>query len=184
MSDGSRHTLRSTSSFVLDLRSHLVSPAMRVNYERFVRATYADRARRLGWEPLPGEGEETRLLRPELMALVGGAGEDREIQKQARVLADRWLKDKKAVSPDMVGTVMALAGRHGDQAYFDRLLELARKEKDRTRRSVLLGALASFRDPAIVQKRLTLLLSNDFDIRELRGFFSGTRTSSTCGSTS
>ena len=171
MSDGTRHTVRVTSSFVQGFRSHLVSSAMRVNYERFVRQTYGDRARKLGWEPLPGESEETRLLRPDLIGLVGGPGEDKELQKQARVLAERWLKDKKAVWPDMVGTVMSLSARHGDQAWFDRLLDLARKEKDRTRRGVLLGALASFRDPAIVQKRLNILLGDDFDVRELRGFY-------------
>src|SRR5262249_47979372 len=35
MSDATRHTVRITSSFVLGFRSHLVSPAMRANYERF-----------------------------------------------------------------------------------------------------------------------------------------------------
>ena len=173
MTDASRHTVRITSSFVLGFRAHLVPPELRPNYERFVRATYGDRARRLGWEPLPGEGEETSLLRPELMGLVGGAGEDKDIQKQARVLAEKWLKDKKAVRPDMVSTVLSLSARHGDQAWFDRLLDLAKKEKDRTRRGTLLVALGGFRDPAIVQKRLNLLLGNDFDMRELRGFWGG-----------
>jgi hypothetical protein len=35
------------------------------------------------------------------------------------------------------------------------------------------GALGAFRDPPIVQKRLALLLGNDFDVRELRGFWGG-----------
>src|SRR5262249_565269 len=44
MTDATRHTVRITSSFVLGLRSHLVPPALRTSYERFVRQTYGDRA--------------------------------------------------------------------------------------------------------------------------------------------
>ena len=46
------------------LHEHLVAPAERPSYERFIGKLYAQKAHALGWTPKPGEDEDTRLLRP------------------------------------------------------------------------------------------------------------------------
>jgi alanyl aminopeptidase len=147
---------------------------------RFLRETYGPRARQLGFTPRKGEDEDTRLLRPQLVRLAGREGADPRLVAEARTLADRWLKDKRAVAPEMVDTVLSIAAAHGDAAFHQQLLTAVRTEKERKTRQQLIGALASFTDPALVKQSLGLMLDKDVDPREtvwmLFGASQGSRT--------
>ncbi|MBZ4423256.1 M1 family metallopeptidase [Myxococcus sp. RHSTA-1-4] len=133
---------------------------------RFLRETYGPRARQLGFTPRKGEDEDTRLLRPRLVWLAGREGADPKLVGEARTLADRWLKDKRAVAPEMVDTVLAVAAAQGDAAFQQKLLTAVRAEKERKTRQQLIGALASFTDPVLVKQNLALMLDKDVDPRE------------------
>jgi alanyl aminopeptidase len=106
------------------------------------------------------------LLRPDLVRLMAIEGDDRELRREARRLADRWFENRTAIAPDMLSTVLALAARDGDAALFDRLVAAAAAEKDTRLRGTLLGALGRFREPALVDRALALVLADDFDVRE------------------
>src|SRR5205085_2705931 len=97
----------------------------------------------------PGEDEETRLLRPELLRLVAGEGEDPALAADARRLAERWLADHRADEPDLVETVLSVAARRGDRALFDRFHAAARQATDPREREQLLNVLGSFQDPVL-----------------------------------
>ncbi len=148
------------------LHEHLVAPAERPSYERFIGKLYAQKAHALGWTPKPGEDEDTRLLRPGLVGLVAAEGEDKKLAAEAHTLALKWLADRKAVSPDVAGAVLDVAARNGDRALFDKLHAAAKHATDRHDREQILGAMGAFRDPAIAKSALAIISSNEFDPRE------------------
>jgi alanyl aminopeptidase len=149
----------------------LVSPRLipeekQADRARFMRDTYGPRARQLGFTPRKGEDEDTRLLRPRLVRLAGRDGADPKLVAEARTLADKWLKDKRAVAPEMVDPVLSIAAAHGDAAFQQKLITAVRTEKDRETRQQLLGGLASFTDPALAKQSMALVFDKNLDPRE------------------
>lgn len=136
------------------------------NYARFVQQSFGEQARGLGWQPKPGEDDDTRLLRPALLNIVANVAEDKTLLAEADRLVRRWLDDRRAVSPDMIYTLVFTAARHGDRSLYDRFHAELNKTKDEEERSQLLTAMAYFGDPAIAQANFDLFLSGDIDPRE------------------
>ena len=178
----SRHIVTASVGIVAGI-DNMVPDALRPNYERFIRKLYGARAKELGWVSKPGEGEDAKELRPTLLGLVAGDGRDPALIKQATALAGKWLDDHKAVQPEVVGTVLRVAGRFGDQKLFDRLHADAKKTTDRQERTRLLGAMGAFSDPKIVAQALALSITDEFDLREssalINGGFADPRTRET-----
>jgi alanyl aminopeptidase len=164
--DFNRHIVGVTAGMIGGLSDHYVPDDLRPNYRRFVERTYGARARALGWKPRPGEEDDTRLVRSQLVWLVGNDGEDSALRAEARALAHRWIADRKAVEPELIGSALTLAAKGGDRAFWDQLHAAARAEKDRRDRNRLLDALGSFEDPALVDESLKLALTDEFDPRE------------------
>ncbi len=138
------------------------------NYARLVRSLYGVRARELGWKPRSGEAHEVRRLRIAIVPLVATYGEDSELSSQADLLAQAWLKNHQSLDPDMVEPVLATAAWNGDRAFFDQLVDEIKKDRVQRERSWMIGALTSFRDPAITRARLELIVDKDIDPRELQ----------------
>ncbi|HSP78991.1 MAG TPA: M1 family metallopeptidase, partial [Myxococcaceae bacterium] len=156
------------------VRPDFIPDALEPRYASFVRRTFGDKARALGFHPRPGEDEATRLLRPTLVRQVALRGKDEKLRAEARQLALRWLDDRRAVSPEMVDVVLQVAARQGGASLHQRLLTAARETKDSTERQQLLHALGSFHEPALAQASLALLLSEDFTILDsLQGIGAG-----------
>jgi alanyl aminopeptidase len=98
--------------------------------------------------------------------LAAKEGADPKLVAEARSLADAWLKDKKAVSPEVVDVVLAIAASHGDAAFHQKLVTAVKTEKDRKTRQQLLMGLGSFSDPALTKQSLALMLDKELDPRE------------------
>ncbi len=168
-----RQVVSTAISIVEMVGFNMVPDTLRPNYQRFVRKTFGARARELGWMSKPGESDEVRLLRPQLVSFVANDGEDPELVAQARDLANKWLPDHAAVPPDVVGAVLDTAARYEGRFFYDRLLAALRETKDRRTRGHILSAMASFRDPAIVKANFKLLTSGEIDSREGMGLLIG-----------
>ena len=143
------------------------------NYARLIRTLYGKRAHELGWKPQPGEAQEVRLLRMDIVPFVATGGEDPDLSSQAASLAREWLKDHESsdhqtLDPDMVEPVLSAAAWNGDRAFFDLLVNEIKKDKIQRERSWMISALRSFRDPAITRARLELILGSGIDPRELQ----------------
>jgi len=170
--DRSRHIVDMSVGLVARI-DEMVPADLRPNYERLIRKLYRARAVELGWQSKKGETEDQKRLRPTLLSLVGGTGRDPELIKQATALAWKWLDDHKAVDPELVGAVLGVAARHGDQKLFDRLLADAKRTQDRIERERLLGTMGAFIDPKITTQAMALILSDQFDLREGVGLMQG-----------
>ena len=145
--DPSRQVTQWGLGVALSIDRDLVPENLRPNYQRFLLKNYQGRARELGWVGRAGESDDARLLRPSLLSAVAGPGGDQELAKQARELAEKWLADRKAVSPDVVGAVLGTAAYYGDMELYRRFLAEFKKSRDRRDRQQLLGALMGFREP-------------------------------------
>jgi alanyl aminopeptidase len=148
---------------------NLVPDDRRASYERFIVKLFGEKARRLGWNPRPGEDEETRLLRPRLLGFVARVGKEPELRRDAGKLARAWLEDSKATGPDTLAEVLATAAEDGDRELFERFRVRARSLSDHRDRSRLIAALGSFREPALEREALSLVLTDEFDMRESVG---------------
>jgi alanyl aminopeptidase len=144
----------------------LVDEEARPSYARFVQNAFGARARALGLHSKPGEDEETRWLRPTLIELVADQGEDAGLRAECTKLARAWLKDKDAVEPELVGTVLGVAAAFGDRALFDAFVAEAKETPERADRDRLIVALGQFRAPELVTAALFVTLGDDFDPRE------------------
>src|SRR5262249_60468718 len=65
------------SGLLQTIRQDAVPDAMRGQWAKYIQKLFGAKARELGLAPKPGEDEDVRLLRPLVIAVVGGDGEDK-----------------------------------------------------------------------------------------------------------
>ena len=164
--DESRHIVANMAGLVGGVSEPFVSDELRPRYQRFVARSFGAQARKLGWLPRPQDNDDTRLLRPTLLSVMTDDGEDKALQAEARRLAEKWIKDRKSLPPELIDLVLAAAAGAGDRALWDKLYAAAKTEKDRSDREHLIDGLAGFHDLKIVAESLRVSLANDFDPRE------------------
>ena len=164
--DASRQVVQATLRIASDIKEHMVAPDRQANYARFVSKMYGERARALGFNARPGEDDDTKLLRKAIVSFVALEGQEPGLQAEAKRLALKWLEDGSAISADMVGEVLEVAGRYGDRALFDRFREAAKTSPQRRDRARLYYALGSFQDPVLLKEAFALTLDPALDYRE------------------
>ncbi|WP_257451542.1 M1 family metallopeptidase [Archangium lipolyticum] len=162
-----RQVFQASLELVSLLEPKLLSEARLDDRARFLRDTYGARARTLGFTPRAHEDEDTRLLRPVLLSIAGIQGGEPKLVAEARQLTVKWLGDRSALAPELVGPTLGIAAAHGDASLHARLLTALRSEKTRKTREQLLGALGGFTSPELVRENLKLLLEPSGDLREL-----------------
>jgi cytosol alanyl aminopeptidase len=163
--DPERHVVSSALQTDLGIEQNLVPENLMPNYGRYLLKNYQTRARELGWIGRPGESDDVRLLRPDLVSTVATYGGDQQLAAEARRLTERWLKDRTAVPPEVVSAVLLTAAYHGDAALDAQLLAELEKTQDQREQQQLVGALAGFRDPKLLQKGLDELLAGRLPIK-------------------
>lgn len=130
-----------------------------------MRENFGVRARKLGWLHKDGEVEDDRLLRPVFTGFVARDGEDPELIASAKELANKWLDTRQSLPADTFYSIFNAAARNGDVALYEKLLKVARSEKDEFFLQALIGALGSFRSKELVERNLKLFLDGTFDVR-------------------
>jgi alanyl aminopeptidase len=136
------------------------------NYARFVQKTFGARANQLGWAAKAGEDSDTALQRATLVPFVATRGDDPSLRDEAIRLAAEWLKTRKGIDANMVNPVLTTAAQFGDRALFDTMTAELKKTTDRQQRGRILGAMGSFRDPAIARAGMDMVIHSDIDARE------------------
>ncbi len=161
-----RGLVTSAVALVESVREDLVPEPLRPHFARYVRKVFGAQARALGLRAKAGESEDARLLRPLLVEQVAGRGEDASLRKEARALAEAWLKDRKAVAPDMVPVVLQVAAAGGDAALRERMMQAAQASSERRERQLLLTALAHVDDAQLAQRNMEAVLGGGLELRE------------------
>jgi ERAP1-like C-terminal domain len=148
------------------LKGRSVPSDLREKGAAFIRQEFGPQALALGWQTMPGDSDDTKLLRERLVPFVASVGEQKDLIDEAEKLAHGWLQGRQKISPDMIEPVLEVAAEFGNRDLFDLLRSRAVKEHDHNVREELLDALGSFRNPTLATASIDLLLSSDFDPRE------------------
>lgn len=145
----------------------LTPAAVRSKSAVYLRTTFGSLAHEVGWLPKPGEDDDTQLLRPQLLSIVAGSGEDPALRIEARRLAELWLASPAQVPADIAWEVVYTAAIGGDRQLFERYRTAAQASSDPERRRILFGALGRFRARDQAQEALQLLLQPEYPLSEL-----------------
>jgi len=127
---------------------------------------YKPRLDRLGLVPKPGEVDDDRLLRSNLIGFLAEANDPvvrAGLGRQGRLvlgLGDGGRLMADAVPRDIRGTALAVAVQDGGAAAFEAAEKHLRASQDAVLRGQLLGALGSARDPALAERARALVLES------------------------
>ncbi|HXR40074.1 MAG TPA: M1 family metallopeptidase [Terracidiphilus sp.] len=125
----------------------------------WIRATFAPVYAKL---PPPSESDtsNTRELRAHLFDVLGYA-KDPAVLAQAREITEKYFADPGSVEATLGQTAAAIAARNGDAALFDKLQKVAETSTNPDFQEGALQLLATFEDPALVQRSLDYAASNN-----------------------
>jgi puromycin-sensitive aminopeptidase len=149
-------------------------------FRAWLAALFRPALGRLDPRPRSGEKDRPRLRRAALLRIVGGIGEDREVQAIAEDAARRYLRSRRAVDPNLATSIVEIGARDGDERLYRDYLQAMKKAstpQDRVRFALALGA---FRAPDLVQRTLELSLGDEIptqDVASLLGRLLGARHS-------
>ena len=148
----------------------LTTAADRARFAAWVAEFLKPIVARVGWTAAPGESDEDRQLRANTLRTLGETGNDPETLRRARQLAEAAMSDPAAVDPSLMPVVLDLAAIGGDAALYDAYLAQLRKSLPPEQHYNYLGALAEFRDPALLRRSLDYSLSPDIRTQDRPGF--------------
>jgi alanyl aminopeptidase len=165
--DSHREVITKTMDITTGLEdAYLVPEDLLPRYRQYLMDLYGGQAQSLGWKASPGDTDDARLLRAQVLGVVANQAEDAEAITEAKKLAAAWLDDHKAVASDMVAVVLNTAARHGDRDLFDHMRAAAKRETDENFRGILLFSLGFFPDREIVKIAMPIVLTDEFDSRQ------------------
>jgi len=133
----------------------------------YVRRMLKPALDRFGLQKRPGEPETVSLFRPQLIGWLGIEGNDPEVQRYARGLAEAYMKDPRSVDPALAGTALEVAASVGDHKLFERYRKHFEQARSPVERERYLSVLGSFPDAAIQDEALRYSLEGPVRTTEM-----------------
>ncbi len=173
-SDRTRAVMAQMANKVEYISDYLVSDANRSGYEQWVRRLLGPVATELGWQPKPGESDETKRLRAQVLHTLGYAGRDPEILAEAAKLAAKALQDPTSLDPTVAFAAFSLAAANGDHVLYDQIMAKIQSENTPLESYYLyFHSLSQFRDPQLLQRTLDYAISPAVRSQDKLGMISG-----------
>ncbi len=146
--------------------------AERKELSTWVDRTFAPRLASLG-EPKPTDAPELRVLRANLLEMVGGIGEDAAVIAQSRKIAEQYLSSPEKIDTTLGEAALSVAAAHGDVAFFDQVQKTAETSSNPNIAETALYQLTRFRDPALLRRALDYAASGKVRNQDSIHLFSG-----------
>jgi aminopeptidase N len=137
---------------------YLLNDADRSLYQAWVRTTFAPAAEKIGWTPVPGDSDETRARRANLLYLVGLVGHDPKATQFSRALVDQALKGE-SVDRTLLAAALPVAVREGDAALFEVMANYMSHATTPEDVTMFGSSFSLFSDPALLTKTLNYAIS-------------------------
>ncbi|HEY3359048.1 MAG TPA: M1 family aminopeptidase [Polyangia bacterium] len=134
---------------------------------RFIEGLLGAQLDELGWEPAPGEDDQTRLRRAALISALGLVARSRRVVDAAIARFNGYLAEPASVDPNLHDAVVLMAARHGDARGFDQILARLAVEHDPAARRRFLLSLGSFEAPELTERAVRLFLSETVPLQEM-----------------
>ncbi len=138
-----------------------VDPASRPAFSRLVRYVLNDEYKRLGWQTTLTEPEPARIVRGNLISVLGTIGEDGPVIEESRKVFAQYAANPDAPNPDVLDAVVHVIAYNGGYKDFELMKQLWKKADNPEREHRDLFALAAFRKPELVTAALNLTLSTE-----------------------
>ncbi len=173
--DSSRHVATAPMGLLQFARENVFSSAAdQRKVDQFGQRLYGPRFRALGWDARPGEDGNTTLIRSSVLGFLALRAFDPAVRREAVRRAHLYVGfggdgqvHEDAVSSDIAGIVLAVAGQEANVAFFDHVQGLLRTTEDAAMRMRFLGALVSVRDAALSSRVLALALDPQVRLNEV-----------------
>jgi len=149
------------------VKTDFIDAALEEPFAAYLRWTLRPALQRLGMERVAGENENVGEIRASLMEWLGNEGKDGEMKDYAKSLVGACLKDPSAVDPALVGMVLRVSARHGDESFYQKCREKFETARTPEERWDYLQALGSFRALKIVDLVLQYVLEGPLQPNEI-----------------
>ena len=142
-----------------DLHDGMASQA---RYRAWARARLAPVMARLGWTPRAGEAANLSILRASVIAALGEF-DDAPTVAEAQKRFGAYVASPSSLDKSIRRSVLTVVAEHADAKTWEQLHQLALHAKSPLEKNELFGLLGAARDPALAQKALGLVFSNEVD---------------------
>ncbi|UCE85228.1 MAG: M1 family metallopeptidase, partial [Deltaproteobacteria bacterium] len=159
--------LRPPLAFALEQLIPELGDEARERYRSWIVGRFGEAFVALGWDPAPGEDDDTRMRRAALVGLLGAVAEWEPVVQTANRRLDAYLADRTSLDANLADAVVAIGARGGDAARFDALLEASRRALTPQEARRLLLALGEFRADALIDRALALSLTDAVPTQEV-----------------
>jgi aminopeptidase N len=129
-------------------------------FRSYARSVLAPVFARVGWDKVPGESDNTGVLRSDLIPVLGEFG-DPAVLAEARKRFDRFRADPASLDAGTRRAVLRVVAVHADAATWDQLHAMAKSAKTQVERQELYTLLGIAQDPALAQKAMELALTGE-----------------------
>lgn len=131
-------------------------------FGRYVEALFRPHWQTVGWNPGVNESDDDRMRRAILLSLLGNLARAADLRAEAAERIRRYFAEPGVLDPNLVGAAAGVAARDGDAQLFEQYLERKRASSaDPEEEHRFLMALASFEKPELVQRTLSLVLTDE-----------------------
>jgi puromycin-sensitive aminopeptidase len=146
-----------TLSGALGSIERILDGEARTRFQAWVRALGRPALEKLGWEPAFGESELLGQTRQLVLGVMGGIGDDADVQARARRVLDRALAGQ-GVDPNVAAAAVTIVAGVGTEADWDRYVEVFRTTESPQEQLRYLYGLAGFPSEALAGRTLAMTL--------------------------
>jgi aminopeptidase N len=149
------------------INRNLLTEQTRPEFQKWLQGYLNPIMSELGYQAKPNESPEQTLLRAGIFGALGNLAEDPQVIAKARELVQVYIKDPASVDPTLADDVIAVAAAHGDEALYNQFMAELKTAKDPEQYYRYFYALASFRQPALLQRTLDYALTPEVRNQDL-----------------
>ena len=157
--DPNAEVLAQAFSGINTIDERVADDAQRRQLREWIRREFAPVYAALGPAP-EHEDQHAAQRRLALFQVLGYAG-DPAVLSQAHDLAVRFLQGDTSASPEFASAGLGVATIRGDAALYDQVLQFQKTTQNPSKKTQALFTLASFDDPALVQRTLDYVTSGE-----------------------
>jgi aminopeptidase N len=148
---------------------YLVIESDREAYRAWVRTLLEPIAKEVGWVPKPGESDNQKDIRANLLQALGDTGRDPEALAEARKLTEQALQNPASVETSLSAAAFSLAALNGNSALYDNVMTAMKNAKTPELYYLYLFTLSNFGDPQLLQRTLDYAISPEVRSQDTLG---------------
>ncbi|HYE25075.1 MAG TPA: M1 family aminopeptidase [Clostridia bacterium] len=165
-SERSRPILKEFSDRIYAIRRSAVSDDGRPAFDSFVRSFYGPIMQELGYAGRPNDTPEQKQIRAIAFSALGYSNDPGAVE-MARKLTREDLEQPGTVEPSIATVAVNVAAWHGEAKLYDEYRQKIARAATPDEYYRYFGALAEFRDPALLTRTLEFLLSPEVRNQDL-----------------